>query len=309
MSGLSADILANEAKYAKAKYWEGPNGPTAEETRLRNEWMTSSGHAAAWFEGQKSDLSNPFQSRTQLELLNRNHDAVEAQIRQTTGENKANFQKQHDFYAECIGLIMGWKDKQDQTAAKKPAPEEAKAAAEQWAISMFKGFVPVTEGKSSAQLMQEVSNGRVLLPTAIGTHWQSAMSDAAEGLKSAEARKSNDPATSWDIEYWTTYQREVRKFKDFVDTQQARSLADKVTKSDTVEQREVNEINEKADDRKHNDTSDPDYHVDTGNGDVFPNREGGLPNGKVIDNKSESTYLWIGIGVAAAGVLAMAVFM
>jgi len=309
MSGLSAEILANEAKYNSAKYWEGPNGPTAEETRLRNEWLTSSGHAAAWFEGMKSDLSNPFQSQAQLEVLKRNHDAVESQIRQTTGENKANFQKQHDFFAECMGFILGWKEKQDQTAAKKPAAEEAKAAAEQWAVSMFKRRVPVTEGKSSAQLMREVETGNVILPTCISTYYEVAMTNADESLKSAEARKANDPGTSWEIEYWTTYQREVKKFRDFVGTQQQRSLTDKLAKTDTVEQREVNEINEKADERKHNDTSDPDYHVDTGNGDVFPNREGGLPNGKVIDNKSESTYLWIGIGVAAAGVLAMAVFM
>lgn len=280
----------------------------------RSLWYTSSDRAQSWFEGQKSDLSNPFQTKSQLDVLTETHDAIEAQIR-SKGES-AERTRTHDFYAECIGLVSQWKAFQDRTASKKPPSQEAVDNVQQWAKGLFAN-IP-TEGKTAQQLMAEQTSiskgGAVINGSAIDSFHQM-MAEAKHQTEMANSRKEKDPTAQWDLDYWSSYQNELLTMKDFLVDQSDKQSAYMRTKGPTEEEKKIIE--------------DSTHYVDN----VLPKevekqrlaeeerkaqiaadlarmrQESADRIDAMGDPGSDSTFLWIAVGIAAAGVLGMAVFL
>lgn len=279
----------------------------------RDLWYTSSDRAHSWFEGQKSDLSNPFETRNQIEILKRNHDVMEAQIRSMGNSEERT--RQHDFYTECLGLVSQWQDHLNTVASKKPPQQEAVDNVQKWAKGLFSG-IP-TEGKTAQQIAEEqarLSKGPILDSRAMNNFYQ-LLASAKEQITSGNERKQRDPTAQWDIDYWTSYQAELLTLKDFLVDQSAKSEAYQRTKGPSEADQKIIEAGleyienvlplEKEKERLAEEERKALIEAEK----KRMQQESQDRIDSMNDGSGESSYLWIAVGVAAAGVLGMAVFL
>lgn len=140
--------------------------------------------ANKWFEGNKSNLRNPFDVKTQFEKFTAEHDAVEKSLKE---KQDAKNQNKHDFITEVLKLLAAWNQAKDEE--NKKTSEENKEPA------------PAANKQNPLDMAREI-----YLTAAERARTDARLTMATAML--AEAKRGNDQVK---IDYWSAYIDEIEK--------------------------------------------------------------------------------------------------